>query len=125
IDDYQMFLRAKALPEYDVEFDPLTEHYRITAPSRFASWLGVEAPEVDESDLPFNEKLFDDQEAIVRMALEAKRFAVWSDCGLGKGLQPDCPVLTPTGYRALSELKVGDQVIGSNGKSTEIVGYFP
>lgn len=38
---YPLFLRVKALPEYDLEYLG-DESYRITAPARFASMLGVE-----------------------------------------------------------------------------------
>lgn len=86
IDQYGLFLKVKALPEYQVAFDPPTESYTVTAPARFASMLGVALPVADRQRLPFPTFLFDDQAAIIRMALEAKRFACWSDCGLGKTL---------------------------------------
>lgn len=83
---YDLFLRAKQLPESDVRFDDATETYTIEAPARFASILGVERPAGTASALPLSSFLFDDQVAITQMALDAKRFAVWSDCGLGKSL---------------------------------------
>ena len=82
--DYQMFLRAKALPEYEVVFNNDDESYTITAPARFAGMLGIEAAAVDRAELELSDFLWDDQTAITRMALAAKRFACWSDCGLGK-----------------------------------------
>lgn len=86
IDDYRLFLKCKALPDSETIFDPDTETYAIETPVRFAHLLGV-APAVERRpELPLAEFLFDDQRDIVRMALAAKRFAVWSDCGLGKTL---------------------------------------
>jgi phosphate starvation-inducible protein PhoH and related proteins len=35
------------------------------------------------------------------------------------------PVLTPDGWRPIGELRVGDQVIGSDGRPTEVLGVFP
>lgn len=35
------------------------------------------------------------------------------------------PVLTPKGWRPIGELKIGEYVIGSDGKPTEIVGVYP
>jgi phosphate starvation-inducible PhoH-like protein len=35
------------------------------------------------------------------------------------------PVLTPTGWRPIGELRIGDQVVGSDGRPTEILGVFP
>lgn len=86
LDSYQLFLKAKSLPEYEVEFHREGETYTITAPARFAGMLGVELPTDRAKDLGLSPFLFDDQQAIVRMALDAKRFACWSDCGLGKTL---------------------------------------
>lgn len=83
---YDLFLRVKRLPEQAVEFDPETESYTVTAPARFASMLGVERPLASADALPFSPFLFDDQRAIVEMALDAKRFACWSGCGSGKTL---------------------------------------
>lgn len=82
--DYELFLRVKRLPEYQLDFDPETEHYIVTAPARFAAMLGVPVPAVSAGDLPLSDYLFDDQKAIVGLALAAKRFAIWADCGLGK-----------------------------------------
>ncbi len=47
------------------------------------------------------------------------------DTGLGKALAADTAIMTPTGARAISELKVGDRVIGSNGCPTTVIGVYP
>lgn len=85
-DEYGLFLKAKRLPESRTLFDPVNETYVIEAPARFAAMLGVELPKLDRPALDFSAFLFDDQVEITGMALDAKRFAVWSDCGLGKTL---------------------------------------
>lgn len=81
---YQRFLDVKRLPEYHLDFHEDTATYTIRAPRRLAGLLGEKPPIGLPTDLPLSSFLFDDQAAIVPMALEAKRFAVWSDCGLGK-----------------------------------------
>lgn len=45
--------------------------------------------------------------------------------GSGKALPNDAFVVTPSGHNTMGELRVGDEVIGSDGKPTEIVGVFP
>lgn len=45
--------------------------------------------------------------------------------GFGKALADDENVVTPDGYKQIKELKVGDYVIGSNGKSCKILGVYP
>lgn len=84
-ENYATFLRIKQLPETDVIYHHEYETYTITAPSRYAEILGVERPS-EPNPLPMGEFLFDDQVAIVQMALDAKRFACWSECGMGKTL---------------------------------------
>lgn len=105
IDTYQLFLKAKRLPEYHLSYDAESEAYTITAPARFASMLGVAIPERDVTAQPLAPWLFDDQAWIVREALDVKRFACWSDCGLGK---------TPIGLewaRQVSHLAGGGRVL--------------
>ena len=45
--------------------------------------------------------------------------------GFGKAQPVNSPILTPTGWQKIGELKVGDLVIGGNGKPTRIKGVFP
>lgn len=103
-ESYATFLRVKALPEYQLHFDDKSETYTVTAPARFAKLLGVEATASSCSALPMSSFLFDDQASIVDMALDAKRFACWSDCGLGKTvieLEWARQVMSITGGRVL------------------------
>lgn len=100
---YRRFLQIKALPESLVTFDPQTESYTVTAPARFAAMLGVERPATREEH-PILPALFDDQRELVLLALEAKRFALWCQCGWGKtiaGLEWARQVQLRTGGRVL------------------------
>jgi hypothetical protein len=45
--------------------------------------------------------------------------------GAGKAQPVDEGVLTPTGWRKIGELSVGDLVTGSDGKPTQVTGVFP
>jgi replicative DNA helicase len=42
--------------------------------------------------------------------------------GVGKALALDTPVATPDGWTTMGEVRVGDQVIGSDGRPTTVVG---
>jgi replicative DNA helicase len=44
--------------------------------------------------------------------------------GMGKALTEDSKVLTPTGWRRMGSLRVGDAVIGADGKPRGVVGVF-
>lgn len=47
------------------------------------------------------------------------------DMGVGKATTNTTKVLTPSGWMQMSDLKVGDFVIGSEGTPTEILGVYP
>ena len=101
---YDLFKAVKRLPEYEVVLDDSGMATGITAPARFASMLGVDVPPGLEMPLPWFDGLFDDQRAIAEMAMNAKRFAYWGDCGLGKtlvGLEWGRQVVHLTGGRVL------------------------
>jgi hypothetical protein len=68
--------------------------------------------------------LFDFQRALVEWACRKGRAAIYADCGLGKGLPPTAPVLTPVGFRPIGELAVGDDVTGRDGKPHRVTGVF-
>ncbi|QBQ74860.1 PhoH [Caudovirales GX15bay] len=44
---------------------------------------------------------------------------------IGGSLRLDQRVATPTGWQPIGSVKVGDQVMGRDGKPTEVVGVFP
>jgi replicative DNA helicase len=45
--------------------------------------------------------------------------------GTGKSLPISEPILTPNGWNTMKEIKVGDKVIGSDGKSQYVLGVYP
>lgn len=84
LDAYQLFIATKRLPESDIAFDWRADAYTVSAPDRFARLLGVAGAREERPSLPFGGHLFDYQAAIVARALDARRFALWADTGLGK-----------------------------------------
>lgn len=103
-EEYGLFLKAKRLPESAVTFNEADESYTLDAPARFAKMLGVDTVCIGEKDLPLPERMYEDQRQIVTMSLDSKRFACWSDCGLGKtfiGLEFARQVTRRTGGRVL------------------------
>jgi hypothetical protein len=70
-----------------LRYDQVADVYTIETPARYASLLGVNPYIRGAADrLPFPEFLFEHQARIVELALAAKTYAVWSDCGSGKTL---------------------------------------
>lgn len=70
-------------------------------------------------------KLYNHQEQGIKFLLSRNGCILADDMGLGKVLANDTPVLTPYGWVKNGLLKVGDYVIGSNGKPTKILGVYP
>jgi hypothetical protein len=57
--------------------------------------------------------------------LQVPRMILSDDTGLGKAQPTDAKVMTPTGWRKMGELRVGDRVAGSDGSSIRVTGVFP
>jgi SNF2 family DNA or RNA helicase len=65
---------------------------------------------------------------------EFKRFAesssfigslAWHGMGLGKANWVGSKILTPSGWALMGDIKVGDHVVGSDGKPTKVMGVYP
>jgi SNF2-related domain/Helicase conserved C-terminal domain/LAGLIDADG-like domain len=65
------------------------------------------------------------QALAVAKLLPTRIGALFMDMGTGKALPLDTQILTPSGWERMENLRVGDRVIGANGKATEILGVFP
>lgn len=61
----------------------------------------------------------------LRWALEEGKGIIAADVGLGKAQPLDAKVLTPSGWRRMGDLAVGDMVIAGDGTPTRILGVFP
>lgn len=44
---------------------------------------------------------------------------------MGKGIRLDCNILTPNGWVKNKDIKLGDEVIGRDGKPTKVIGIYP
>lgn len=117
VESYRRFTEVKKLPVYRIR------GMEAWFPDEYAHLLGMQR-DIRRTNWSSSEFLFDYQRDIAAMAIRKRKFAVFADCGLGKGLLPDCPVLTPTGFRKLGDIREGDFVIGSNGKATKVIGVF-
>jgi hypothetical protein len=84
LEDHAFFIRSKALPEAEILFDAEADAYTVRAPARFAPLMGLAAPEMARARLPVPERMRADQRWVLDLALRAKRFAAWTDCGWGK-----------------------------------------
>jgi hypothetical protein len=65
------------------------------------------------------------QRAGVAYASNVRRCFIADDMGLGKACTMDTMILTPTGWTNHGEIKVGDTVVGSDGKPIRVLGVYP
>lgn len=98
---------------------------------------GQREPEAEHAPAPFTPKRrprYYQTDAIdaIRSALEGtpledgvRSTLLVMATGTGKQQPVSEPVLTPSGWKAIGALRVGDFVIGSNGLPTEVTGVFP
>jgi phosphate starvation-inducible protein PhoH and related proteins len=82
---------------------------------------------VDPYLRPLYDALFDlvDTERVTKM-LEKRIIEIAPLAFMRGRSQPlDSLLMTPRGWRQMGEIQIGDKVIGSNGKATEVIGVFP
>jgi hypothetical protein len=84
----------------------------------------TEKVEIDYSKYDHRPPLTHQKEAIEKLA-GSKRFILADDMGLGKAEFVENKVFTPYGRKRIGDLKIGDEVIGSNGKKCFIKGVYP
>jgi len=84
LEQYQLFLKTKTLPEQRLAYDWQADTYTIETHKRFAGMLGMAIADTAALPCPLASYLLDYQAAIVTHALEAERYAAWLDTGLGK-----------------------------------------
>jgi len=54
-----------------------------------------------------------------------ERIVIYGPGGVGKAQSIDAKILTPHGFVTMGDIEVGDEVIGSNGQATRVLGVFP
>lgn len=72
-----------------------------------------------------NKKLYQHQEDGIKFLLSRNGSILADDMGLGKMEIVDNQVFTPYGRVRIGDLKIGDKIIGSNGKPCNIIGVYP
>jgi hypothetical protein len=84
----------------------------------------VEKVEIDYSKYSNRPPLNHQKEAIEKL-VGCKRFILADDMGLGKAEFIENRVFTPYGRKRIGDLKIGDEVIGSDGKKCSVIGVYP
>ena len=61
----------------------------------------------------------------IAAAVQAGNFLIADEMGLGKAQPLTSFILTPTGWRRMGDIRVGDKVIGADGFPTKVLGVYP
>lgn len=80
---------------------------------------------VDDNWKKYERKPFKHQVEGITKLMEYDRFILADDMGLGKMEWVENQLFTPTGRKRIGDIKIGDQVIGSDGKPCNVIGVYP
>lgn len=70
-------------------------------------------------------RLYPHQITTATFLQQVRNALISHEMGLGKANPVDSKLLTPNGWIRMGDVKVGDYVIGSNGKPTKVLNIFP
>ena len=70
-------------------------------------------------------KLYPHQVVAAMFLNETKSALISHDMGIGKAQDLDSKLVTPNGLVRMGDIKVGDEVIGSDGKPKKVLGVYP
>ena len=73
----------------------------------------------------FKGELKEFQKEGLAFLLHNPRSLLADEMGLGKSLDLNTNVLTPDGWKRIGDISIGDKVIGSDGKTTNVIGVYP
>lgn len=70
--------------------------------------------------------LFNYQKHGIKCAeVSGEGFLIGDSCGLGKAQIVDNRLFTPNGRKRIGDIVIGDKIIGSDGKSHDVIGVYP
>jgi hypothetical protein len=102
----------------------LTDVYRALRSARKRSTPDRQAIEALVVKAP-GARLTDVQIECLHEARAAGGLVASAGVGTGKGQRPTDRVLTPDGWLLFSDLKVGQRIIGADGKAVKVTGVYP
>ncbi|MFW5847369.1 MAG: SNF2-related protein [bacterium] len=81
--------------------------------------------DVTHKNLKEGIKLFPHQVSAAMFTNKVRNVLISHEMGLGKANPIDSNILTPNGWVKMGNIKVGDKVIGSDGKPKRVLGVYP
>ncbi len=88
-------------------------------------WPYAKIPSVEHSAEPRNQLQIDFINFVLEQAKNNRKLAGILSPGTGKQEPISNRIPTPFGYMRMGDIKVGDQVLGINGKPIDVIGTYP
>lgn len=79
--------------------------------------LGGNWPKVDG--------LSEHQKEVIESSMKMRIMFLFGYSGTGKHVRNGTPILTPSGWKNIEEIKLGDNVVSVNGLPTKVIGVYP
>lgn len=117
---------------------PYEQQFRVISAEHINENTTMDAsgtiPDIDLSKIPLyikdGEHFFQHQLDFMKYAIDRQRRGIYSGFlladqpGLGKAVSLDTKVYTPTGYKLMKDIQVGDYVFGKDGKPTLVRAVY-
>lgn len=98
----------------DFDFDISGDSYQVL------NNTSMELP----TEFEYKTKPYSHQIDGINYGLSHDRWLLGDEMGLGKALALDTKIYTPTGYKLMKDIKVGDYVLGRDGKPTKVLATY-
>lgn len=85
----------------------------------------VSFDKINIDNFEFKTKPFQHQIEFMQYALDKNKFLLGDEQGLGKALTMESKLYTPDGFILMKDVKVGDYVMGDDGKPTKVLAVYP
>lgn len=88
-------------------------------------YVTLEKPKaVTPDNFKFKTEPYEHQIEGFNFGLNNDKWLLGDEMGLGKALALDTKIYTPTGYKLMKDIKVGDYVLGRDGKPTKVLATY-
>ncbi len=87
--------------------------------------INIDFSPYNEKYARFGRQLKEHQKSGVKFLVANKKCVLADSMGLGKLEPVSAKIPTPNGYKRMGNIKVGDKVFGSDGKSCDVLEIFP
>ncbi len=125
---YQDIIQIRQLPHYKVKTQRNSSHQAVKTTIEFDASHVSDFYESHDLPLPIDDKLFDYQQVITKVAYYKERYALFMDAGLGKCHGVNTPIIMHDGtVKMVQDIVEGDKLMGPDSMPCRVlstnIGY--